>query len=611
MKIKEYLLKHKLIMDGAMGTYYSRLVNNDNEISEYANLYTSDTIINIHKNYIEAGAKLIRTNSFAANREALSITSAEQEKLIKASYEIAKKAVMESGKEVYIACDIGPISESAKTEEEILEEYEFICDIFIKEKPEVILFETFSSFKYIRELVPYIKEKLPDTFIITNFCLDKNGYTASGISITSLLEELSETDEIDAGGFNCGIGSGHMYHLLKKVSLPDNKYIVITPNAGYPEQFQNRMVFMDNEGYFTENMKRIAGLGVDIMGGCCGTTPNYIKNITQHINLQELNRGKRITYSERVTLPLKGEASIEKNSDEGKNSTGKVTGKNHLYELFKTGKKVVAVELDPPFDAKDEKILECAEKLKNSSVDAITLADSPMGRSRVDSILMSVKIAGKTGMEVMPHLCCRDKNMIAMRSGILGAYVNGIRNILVVTGDPIPSENRQSTTGVFDYNSVQLMEFVNEMNREHFSDNPIYYGGALNYARGDIPKIVERMQKKIDAGVKYFLTQPVFSEEDIHRIKCIKEMIDTRILCGIMPLVSYRNANFIKNEITGIHVPDEIVNRYRSDMSKEEAEWTGAEIANEIIEKLSPFVDGYYFMLPFNRVSLMDKIRII
>jgi homocysteine S-methyltransferase len=611
MKIKEYLLKHKLIMDGAMGTYYSRLVNNDNEISEYANLYAPDTIINIHKNYIEAGAKLIRTNSFAANREALSITSAEQEKLIKASYEIAKKAVLESGKEVYIACDIGPISESAKTEEEILEEYKFICDVFIKEKPEVILFETFSSLKYIRELVPYIKEKLPDTFIITNFCLDKNGYTAAGISITSLLEELAKTVEIDAGGFNCGIGSGHMYHILKKIPLPDNKYIVVAPNAGYPEQFQNRMVFMDNEGYFTENMKRTAGLGVDIMGGCCGTTPNYIKNITQHINVQELNRGNRINYSEGLTLPSKGEGSLEKNPDDGKNSRGKIIGRNHLYELFQAGKKVVAVELDPPFDAKDEKILECAEKLKNSSVDVITLADSPMGRSRVDSILMSVKIAGKTGMEVMPHLCCRDKNMIAMRSGILGAYVNGIRNILVVTGDPIPSENRQSTTGVFDYNSVQLMEFVKEMNREHFGEDPIYYGGALNYARGDIHKIVERMQKKIDAGVKYFLTQPVFSEEDIQRIKCIKEMADTKILCGIMPLVSYRNANFIKNEITGIHVPDEIVNRYRPDMSKEESEWTGAEIANEIIEKLSPFADGYYFMLPFNRVSLMDKIRII
>lgn len=611
MKIKDYLLQHKLVMDGAMGTYYSRLVNNNNEISEYANLNAPDTIINIHKSYIEAGAKLIRTNSFAANREALSITSTEQERLIKASYDIAKKAVEESGKEVYIACDIGPISESSKTEEEILEEYKFICDAFLKEKPEVILFETFSSFKYIRELVPYIKEKLPDVFIIANFCLDKNGYTGAGISITTLLEELAKTDEIDAGGFNCGIGSGHMYHILKKVHLPDNKYIVITPNAGYPEQFQNRMVFMDNEGYFTENMKRIADLGVDIMGGCCGTTPNYIKNINQHINIQDLNRGNRITYSEQVTLSLKDKNSSEKDAANRNSITGTVNGKNNLYELFKTGKKVVAVELDPPFDAKDEKILECGKKLKNSMVDVITLADSPMGRSRVDSILMSVKIAGETGMEVMPHLCCRDKNMIAMRSGILGAYVNGIRNILVVTGDPIPSENRQSTTGVFDYNSIQLMEFVKEMNREHFNEEPMYYGGALNYGRGDINKIVERMQRKIDAGVKYFLTQPIFSEEDMKRIKYIKEKVDTKILCGIMPLVSYRNANFIKNEITGIHVPDEIVNRYHPDMSKEEAEWTGAKIANEIIEKLSPFADGYYFMLPFNRVSLMEKIRII
>ena len=614
MKIRDYLSQHKLVMDGAMGTYYSRLVNNDNEISEYANLHVPETIINIHKSYIEAGAKLIRTNSFAANGEALSITSAEQEKIIKASYDIAKKAVEESKREVYIACDIGPISESAKTEEEILEEYRFICNVFLKEKPEIILFETFSSFKYIRNLVPYIKEKSPGTFIITNFCLDKNGYTTGGISITSLLKELASTPEIDAGGFNCGIGSGHMYQILKKVNFPDNKYIVIAPNAGYPEQLQNRMVFMDNEGYFTENMKRIADLGADIIGGCCGTTPNYIKSITRYINTNDVNRENRINYLEQVTY-INSEVSVETNlmninNHKDINSlTSKVIRKNDFYELFNTGKKVIAVELDPPFDAKDEKILDYARILKDKA-DVITLADSPMGRSRVDSILMSVKIARETGMEVMPHLCCRDKNMIAMRSGVLGAYVNGIRNILVVTGDPIPSENRQSTTGVFDYNSIQLMEFVQEMNREHFSEEPIYYGGALNYGRGDIHKIIEKIQKKIDAGAKYFLTQPVFTEEDINRIKYIKEKVDTKILCGIMPLVSYRNANFIKNEITGIHVPDEVVNRYHPDMSKEEAEWVGAEIANEIIEKLSPFADGYYFMLPFNRVSLMDKILV-
>lgn len=594
MNINEYLKQHKLIMDGAIGTYYSRLSNNENAISEYANLENPDTILQIHKNYIEAGAKLIRTNTFAANCQTLSMDSMKQTELITAGYHIAKQAVEESKERVYIACDIGPIIENgSRTEEEILDEYKFICDIFIKEEPEVILFETFSDFRYIRKLVPYINEKSPNTFIITNFSLNKNGYSGSGISAASLLEEIAATEGIKAGGFNCGIGSGHMYQILKKVNFPVNKYIVAAPNAGYPEQFQNRLQYMDNEGYFSENMQRISGLGVDIIGGCCGTTPNYIKNVSARININIINRDNRSNLSPNE-------------------SSHKELRKNEFYDLFKNGKKVVAVELDPPFDATDDKIMDCAFKLRSSGVvNIITIADSPMGRSRVDSILMSIKIASETGLEVMPHVCCRDKNMIAMRSSLLGAYVNDIRNILIVTGDPIPNVNRPSTTGVFDYNSIQLMEFVQEMNKEHFSEEPLYFGGALNYGRGNIDKVIDRMKKKIAAGAKYFLTQPIFTEEDIERIQYIKSKVDTKILCGIMPLVSYRNANFIKNEITGIHVPDHIVERYKPDMSKEEAEWVGAEIASEIIEKLSPYADGYYFMLPFNRVSLMDKIRIV
>jgi homocysteine S-methyltransferase len=198
--------------------------------------------------------------------------------------------------------------------------------------------------------------------------------------------------------------------------------------------------------------------------------------------------------------------------------------------------------------------------------------------------------------------------MISMRSTLLGAYIHGIRNLLVVTGDPVPGESRIKTTGVFDYNSVKLMEYIKEMNAEHFADEPIHYGGALNYARGNIDKVAEHMKRKIEAGATYFLTQPIFSKEDAKRIQTLKSMVDTKILCGIMPLVSYRNACFIKNEISGIHVPDEIVGRYRPDMLREEAEDVGACIAREIMELLSPFADGYYFMLPFNRVSLMDKI---
>ena len=593
MKIQDYLKQHKLIFDGAMGTYYSRLENNDNAISEYANLNAPDKILQIHRSYIDAGAKLIRTNSFAANRHVLQISSEEQVKLITASYNLAKRATQEAKDTVYIACDIGPIPENAgRSEEEILEEYKLICDTFLEQKPEIIMFETFADFRYIKLLVPYIKDKVPEVFIITNFCLNKNGYTSSGISATALLEEIETTIGIDAGGFNCGIGSGHMYQILKKLIFPADKYMVVAPNAGYPEQFQNRMVFMDNDDYFTGKLRQITGLGADMVGGCCGTTPNYIENIVKHVDVNVMSRGHRSNL-------------IHKQTEHKK------IIKNEFYELFRSGKKVVAVELDPPFDAMDHKVIECAQTLKYCGVDIITIADSPMGRSRVDSILMSVKLSRETGMPVMPHVCCRDKNIIAMRSGLLGAYANGIRNTLIVTGDPIPSENRQSTTGVFDYNSIQLMQFVQDMNREHFSEEPIYYGGALNYGRGNIDKVIERMENKIAVGAKYFLTQPIFTDEDVERIHYIKSKLDTKILCGIMPLVSYRNANFIKNEITGIHVPDAIVKRYSPEMSREEAEWVGAEIASEIIEKLSSCADGYYFMLPFNRVSLMEKIRIV
>ncbi|WOO35718.1 bifunctional homocysteine S-methyltransferase/methylenetetrahydrofolate reductase [Anaerocolumna sp. AGMB13020] len=600
MELRDYLKEHKLITDGAMGTYYSRLLNNDNAVSEYGNIKKEDIIVDIHKAYIKAGAVLIRTNTFAANKQTLSKFGEEQKELIKNAYGLAQRAVKEAkaegftnAQDIYIACDIGPIPENGtRTEEDILAEYLEMCDAFLEAGGEVFLFETFSDFYYLKNVTAYIKKKKPEAFIITNFCLNKNGFTTKGISARTILETIEKMEEIEAGGFNCGIGSGHMNQILKRLPFPEKKFIAAMPNAGYPEQFKNRLVFMDNEGYFRENLQRICDLGVDIIGGCCGTTPDYIQNMSERLLLREDYRGVRKDLAE-----LK-ESKVEVRT-------------NDFYELFKTNKKVVAVELDPPFDAKDEKVIACALKLKETGTDIITIADSPMGRSRVDSILMALKLHNETGLPVMPHVCCRDKNMISMRSTLLGAYLGGIRNILIVTGDPIPSEHRQSTTGVFDYNSIQLMNYVKEMNREHFPEELLYYGGALNYGRGPIEKVVERMEKKIEAGAGYFLTQPVYSEEDMRRLEEIKKRVNTRILCGIMPLVSYTNANFIKNEISGINVPDWVVERYRPDMEKEEAEWVAADIASEIIRDISPFADGYYFMLPFNRVSLMEKIKIV
>lgn len=599
MNISEFLKEHRLIADGAMGTYFAKLQGNDRLVSEYANLENPKIIEEIHRQYIQSGARLLRTNTFAANTEVLKVSQEKQEEIIRAACQIAKRAAGDVEKEntnagdrIFIAGDIGPIPVNPeRAPEDVVTEYKHMCDIFIEEKVSAILFETFSDLTIMKDVISYVKEK-SDIFIIVDFCVNKNGYSAMGIKANRLLEQAGEVSGIDAVGFNCGIGSGHMSQMIKKLNFPKDKYMVCMPNAGYPEQFQNRMVFMDNADYFVQNMVEIAAAGMDIMGGCCGTTPEYIKKLAKKISME----------------PILKTASIEVGKG-GEHAHPIEEKPNEFYEKLASGKKVVAVELDPPFDEKYDKIMECAQFLKDRNVDMITMADSPSGRSRADSVLMSIKLAKDVGNAVMPHLCCRDRNMISMRSTILGAYINDIRNLLIVTGDPVPSVSRASTTSVFDYNSIQLMNFLKEMNQEHFSSDPIYYGGALNYA-GILDRVVERMKKKIDAGATYFLTQPIYAPEDIERIYDIKQRVNTKILCGIMPFTSYRNANFVKNEIAGIRVPDEIVARYHPDMGREEAEIVGAGIASEIIDKLHEFADGYYFMLPFNRVSFMDKIVI-
>ncbi len=593
MELREYLKTHRVFPDGSMGTYYCSVMNQTNAISEKANLTSPDIIKSIHIDYIKAGAQILRTNTFAANRGVLQCAEEEQIRVVKAACSIAREAVKSvpatCEKPIWIFGDVGPITENAQTkEEEVLEEYKLLCDLFIEEGMDGIHFETFPNTYYIEKLVPYIKEKKASIFILASFSVNKNGYSTSGIHANRLLDKVSQLNGVDACGLNCGVGSGHMHQLLTKLKLPENMYLYVAPNAGYPEQLQNRMVFMDNAKYFASNMKKIAELGITITGGCCGTTPEYIAMLVELI----------------------GDNQYSLTTRDGARGYDVKPGvkENEFLQLLCSGKKVIAVELDPPYDADIDRVMECAHVLKNNGADILTFADSPMGRSRVDSVLMSIKIAEETGLRVMPHMCCRDRNMISMRSTLLGAYIHGIRNLLLVTGDPVPGESRVSTTGVFDHNSIQLMEYVKEMNVEHFEKDPISFGGALNHNRGTPQKVVERMKRKIEAGAEFFLTQPIYSKEDVERVKYFKEQLDTKILCGIMPLVSYKNARFIKNEMPQINVPEEIMNRYHPDMTRDEAEEVGAEIAREMIKLLEPVADGYYIMLPFNRVSLMEKI---
>lgn len=598
MDIKNYLQNHRILSDGAMGTCYGEKYQRMDGTPELQNIRHPERIIEIHREYLQAGARLIRTNSFAANLATLAAEQQEQEltrqeKLallaenVKAAYANAKQAAEEVNPDAFLAGDVGPVPEQGVQEpEDIMEEYCTIADALLTAGAEIIWFETFSDFQYVLPVAEYIKEK-KDVFIMGSFCLNKYGYTRAGISAQRILEQAKESRVLDGIGFNCGIGSTHMYQILKNLNFGE-LIVSVSPNSGYPDIMNDRNGYQENIAFFGENMKEIAELGVNILGGCCGTTPEYIRYLNKVIEPGMPKRDKSINMVSR-------ENGIHKEA-------------NTFYRKLQGSEKPVIVELDPPHDGNCEKIIQASLLLKDAGADMLTFSDSPMGKLRADSIMTGTKIQREIELPVMPHVTCRDRNRLGMGAAFLGAHMNGIRNLLLVTGDPVPGGDRGGITPVFDFQSIKLMEYVKQMNQEYFREAPFIYGGALNYGRANLDKEIQRMQRKIEAGADFFLTQPIYSREDVERIRYVKTKVDTRILCGIMPLVSYRNAGFMKNEVSGIHVPEEIVARYHKDMSRQEGEETGIQIALEIIEQLQDAADGYYFMVPFNRASMICEI---
>lgn len=589
MNIREYLKKSKLIADGSFGTYYSQKYKTV-DIPEYANITASQRISEIHTEYINSGAKLIRTNTFASNTYSLDCSIEQVKENIKAAYKIAKEAVEQSGKEIFIAGNIGPVPAVFQPDfEAVEEEYYQIAKTFIDEGADILCFETFTQSEHIMPAIKRIKEEC-NPFIIVQFCVNQYGYSEAGESAERLVSETAFSKCVDAVGLNCGVGPAHMQQILSRINLNNNCFVTAMPNAGYPLLVRNRVKYADNPIYFASKVNDMALLGADIIGGCCGTTPDYIREVAKTVDLTPTVKSDETSANNENEKPV-----IKKSFFRNADGTIK-------------DKKLIAVELAPPFGADDKKLLEAAHMLKGLGVDVLTFPDSPSGRTRIDSVLMAQKVKNVTGFEVMPHICCRDKNAIAMRSTFLGASINDINNFLIITGDPIPVMARQVVKSVFNFDSVGLMRIADEMNSEALKDSPLTYGGAINQSRRRIESEIKRVQKKMEAGAEFFLTQPVFTAEDAERLRIVKEETGARILCGIMPLVSRKNALFMKNEISGVNVTDEVIERYPENADREDGENVGVELAKEMIAATRDFADGYYFSFPFNRTYLLKRI---
>jgi homocysteine S-methyltransferase len=586
--IREYLKDNVLISDGAMGTYYSELTGNDVSYCEFGNLNDKDTIKKIHIEYIKSGAKLIRTNTFSANTYNLGVSREILSDIIKSAINIAKEAIQNTS--VFIGGSIGPVKESnlEESHKNVLDEYKFIVDCFLGEDIHTFIFETLSNCNYLKEICKYIKSKSSKSFILTQFAIKPDGFTRDGLSVNKLIKAVKNINEIDAYGFNCGSGPSYVSEIIKKIDI-GNDIVSALPNAGYPELIHERTVYPNNPIYFAKKVNDIRSMGASIVGGCCGTNPKYIKQLSTliHENLKVVN-------------------TIVQHEEEVKNQNIKI--ENTFKDKLDNDEFVVAIELSAPIDTDISKIIMGAKICKENNIDLVTVPDSPMSKVRADATIIASKIKREIDIEAMPHICCRDKNTNAIRSSLIGSHIENIRNVLAITGDPISDASKIETKSVFNLNSFKLMELIQDMNSEFFKEDNIFIGGALNL--NVLNKEVEfnRMLKKIDKGAKFFLTQPVYDDEAIEFLKIIKERTNVKILGGLLPVVSYRNAIFLNNELPGVTIPDKYVKMFSEDMNKEEAQEIGVKIAVEIGKKLKDICDGLYFITPFNRVNMLIEI---
>lgn len=577
-KIKN--IKFPLVFDGAMGTYYPDKSKRVMPECEMANLFDSEVIYEIHKEYVDAGAMAIKTNTFQANTVSLGTDFSVVKNVIEAGISLAKKAVVKT--ETLVFADIGPIPGN---DEKSIDEHKEIIDIFLENGINDFLFETFSEIGTLKELAKYIKTKDEDAFIITSFAVGADGLTRTGEVGEDLLGAAARSADIDAVGFNCVSGPLRLREYIEKINLPE-KIISIMPNGGYPTVIKNRTYYSANKDYFSNATLQFLEYGVQIIGGCCGTRPEFIREITERIS----------EYRYTKTRPEKKKhARLETPYTE-----------NLFRNKLEHGKKPIVVEFDPPKDLNMKRYMENVKALSNSGADGITIADCPVARVRVDASLTAYKIKNEIGIEPIVHMTCRDRNVNASKALLLGLNLENILNIITITGDPVPTAEKDEVKSVFQFNSTKFAALVSDMNEKIFT-NKMNIGAALNINANKFDLEIKRAQAKEKAGVNVFYTQPVISKTAVENLKIARKELKSYIMGGVMPIVSYKNALFMNSEASGIRLDDEIIERYKG-LEREAASRLAVEITSDFMRQIADDVDGYYIITPFSRVEIVGEL---
>ncbi|NLM15549.1 MAG: bifunctional homocysteine S-methyltransferase/methylenetetrahydrofolate reductase [Clostridiaceae bacterium] len=584
MRPARELLEDKLVLaDGAMGTYYAQLAARDADFCERANVTNPELIRRIHQEYLAAGARLLRTNTFAAAALFGMSDPAGLKEVVSGGF---KLAVACAGNLAFVAADCGPAynldPEAAVAAERI------VVDTFLENGAELFLFETYADPDEFLGQCRYIKNAEPSAVIIASFTLSADGYTRKGLSISHLSDVMQNCDLIDIWGFNCGVGPTHLAEQLKRLPV-DGKPLTVMPNSGYPKQENSRLVFVSSPDYFAQTTAELVTCRTRLIGGCCGTTPHHIHALRQALVGVEPAKAHPQASIRPPILP-------------------QVPAHPRLVDGLTQNKFTIAVELNPPRTSQMEPLIAAARQLQLAGVDTITVTDSPLARVKMDSVCCASRLARETGLPILPHICCRDRNVNALRSSLLAAHSEGIRQILAITGDAIPESDKGFVKPVFNLGSLGLIQLIQQMNQDEFADDPMLIAAALDPGVAKPEVELSRAMKKIEAGATLFLTQPVYDTRGLSLIRQVRRT-GGKVLIGLLPPISYRNAQFLSQEVPGIRIPAELLRRFHPDMTREAAVEAGLEATVEVARIMQPDADGFYLIAPFNRADIMVQLH--
>ena len=581
--IRELLQTRPLLFDGAMGTYYKAAPGVE---CEQANLTDPAGVLAVHREYLAAGADAVKTNTFSLPRLAAAHTSG-WEQLAQTGWQLAVQAARETGAAVF--ADLGPAPDTEAAPAGSI--YTAVARCFVEQGAKNFLFETLSSDAGVLEAVQAVKAQVPDAFVLVSFAVLPDGYTREGMYCKDLARRMQESGIVDAVGLNCVSAPGAMRTLAKQLggTLP----LSVMPNAGYPVVTRTQVKYQGRPEYFARELGRLAAEGtVQILGGCCGTTPAHIAALRAELD----------------SLPV-----VEKTTPTEEFSTVKeqtVENEDAFLRKLNAGEKVIAIELDSPRNADLTGYLEGAKKLQAAGADLLTIADCPIAQARMDSSLVACRVHRELGLCTLPHMTCRDRNLNATKALLLGLYAEGVREVLAITGDPIPTAERDEVKNVYQFNSRKLAQYIVSLAGEgREMPGPMTVFGALNLNARNFDVELRRAKEKLENGMSGFLTQPVLSAQAVENLKKSRETLgaDAKILAGIMPVVSQRNAIFMENEINGIHVEDWIIEKFAG-LDRAQGEELGLAISLEMAKAALPYADGLYLMTPFNRVALMERL---